>query len=253
MALNITYPTSVHVGFIIAVGWSNTYDDSYFTISRQTNNNTTWQGVPHSPDSVLTRYSEEIEATWERVRYQVSGLPSGTISTTNWITVVGGSDPGGSIDPVNPDLEGPVDPIGPELDPILSTPNILVPQSVTPNTIFYINWTDTNNTTVEYDIEESVNGGAYQRIASNWLIDSYNRTPSSEWNTVKYRVRAIGGVLTSAWGYSADILVETIFPKMSVKVGTEVRNAVDGWVMVNGTLRKMTDIWVMVNGILKKS
>ena len=244
MALNITYPTSVHVGFIIAVGWSNTYDDSSFVVSRQTNNNTTWQGVPHSPDSVLTSYSEEIEATWERIRYRVSGLPSGTISTTNWITVVGGTDPGST----NPGGPGDLDPT-----PILFVPTVLTPQSVTPNISFNINWTDTNGTTVEYDIEESVNGGTYQIIVSNWLSKSYSRIPSSEWNVVKYRVRAIGGVLTSAWGYSADILVETIFPKMSVKVGTEVRNAVDGWMMVNGTLRKMTDIWVMVNGILKKS
>lgn len=241
MALNITYPTSVESSGkypLIVLGWSNTYGDSYFTVSRQTNNNTTWQGTSYPIGSNITRYSEPAEATWERVRYRVSGMPSGTISTTGWITVVGGTDP---------------DPIDPDPDPILSVPMILTPQSVTPNISFDINWTDTNGTTAEYDIEESVNGGAYQRIASNWSSKSYSRTPSSSWNVVKYRVRAIRNVITSAWGYSSDILVGTIFPKMSVKVGTEVRNAVDGWVMVNGTLRKITDIWVMVNGTLKKS
>jgi hypothetical protein len=40
---------------------------------------------------------------------------------------------------------------------------------------------------------------------------------------------------------------------MSVKVGTEVSDAIDGWVRVDGTLRKITDIWVMANGALKKS
>ena len=241
MALNLTYPTSVNVGFIIAVGWSNTYGDSYFTVSRQINNNTTWQGAPYPPGSNLTSYSEQIEDTWERVRYRVSGLPSGAISTTDWITVVGGTDPG---DPGDPDPD-------PTLPP--SAPTVLTPYSVTPNISFNINWTDTNGTTVEYDIEESVNGGTYQRIASSWLSKSYSRTPSSAWDVVKYRVRAIRNMQTSAWAYSSDILVEAIFPKMSVKVGTEVRNAVDGWVMVNGTLRKITDIWVMVNGTLKKS
>lgn len=241
MPLNVTYPRSVNVGFLISLGWSNTYGDSYFTVNKQVNYNSAWLGTIFPIGSNLTRYSEQAEATWERVRYRISGFPSGTIVTTGWITVVGGVDPG---DP---------DPGDPDPDPPLSVPTILTPQSVTPNISFNINWTDTNGTTAEYDIEESVNGGTYQRIASNWSSKSYSRTPSSAWNIVKYRVRAIRNVETSAWGYSGDITVEKIFPKMSVKVGSEVRNAVDGWVMVNGQLRRITDIWTKVNGQLKKS
>lgn len=240
MPLNVTYPSSVNVGSFISLRWSNTNNDSYFTVSRQTNYNFTWQGAPYPAGSNLTRFGEEAEATWNRVRYQINGFPSGVSSITDWITVVGGSDPGGPGDP-DPD------PLPP------SVPTVLTPQSVTPNISFNINWTDTNGTTAEYDIEESVNGGTYQRIASSWSSKSYSRTPSSAWNVVKYRVRAIKNMQISAWGYSADIIVETIFPKMSVKIGSEVRNAVDGWVKVNGTLRKITDIWVKVNGTLKKS
>lgn len=239
MPLNVTYPSSVNVGAFINLRWSNTFNDDYFTVSRQINNNLTWQGAPFPIGSNLTRYSEEAESTWTRVRYRISGFPSATIVTTGWITVVGGTDPGGPGDP---------DP-----DPPLSVPTVLTPQSVTPNVSFNINWSDLNGTTATYDIEESVNGGNYQRIASNWGSKSYSRTPSSSWNVVKYRVRAIRNAQTSAWGYSADIIVETIFPKMSVKVGTEVCAATDGWVKVNGTLRKITDIWVMVNGTLRKS
>lgn len=101
--------------------------------------------------------------------------------------------------------------------------------------------------------KKSPKRGTYQRIASNWPSKSYSRTASSAWNVVKYRVRAIRNMQTSAWGYSADIIVETTFPKMSVKVGAGVRTATDGWVKVNGTLRKITDIWVKVNGTLRKS
>lgn len=237
MPLNVTYPSSVNVGRIIMLGWSNTFNDDYFTVSRQINNNLTWQGAPFPIGSNLTRYSEEAESTWTRVRYRISGFPSATIVTTGWITVVGGTDP-------DPD---------PDPDPILTTPTVLVPQSVTPGVSFQINWSDLNGTTAEYDIEESVNGGTYQRIASNWGSKSYSRTASSAWNVVKYRVRAIRNMQTSAWGYSADIIVEKIFPKMSVKIGTGVRTATDGWVKVNGTLRKITDMWVMVNGTLRKS
>lgn len=240
MPLNVTYPISVNVGSFIMLKWSNTFNDDYFTVSRQINNDLTWQGAPYPAGSNLIHFGETADASWERVRYRVTGMPSGAESITGWITVVEGSDPGGPGDP-DPD------PLPP------SIPNVLTPQSVTPNISFNINWTDTNGTTAEYDIEESVNGGTYQRIASSWLSKSYSRTPSSSWNVVKYRVRAIKNMQISAWGYSADIIVGTIFPKMSVKIGSEVRNAVDGWVMVNGSLRKITDMWVMVNGTLKKS
>lgn len=241
MALNVTYPSSINVGNLISLRWDDTYGDSYFTVSRQINNSLTWLGAPFPIGSNLTHYSEQAESTWTRVRYRISGHPSQTISTTNWITVEGGTDP---VDP---------DPVDPDPFPTLSVPIIFTPHSVTPNISFNINWSDTNDTTTEYDIEESVNGGTYQRIASNWSSKSYSRTPSSAWNVVKYRVRAIRNVVTSAWGYSAEIFVGTIFPKMSVKVGNEVRTATDGWVMVNGTLRKITDMWVMVNGTLRKS
>jgi len=237
MPLNIIHPVSVNVGALITLRWSNTYNDDYFTVSRQINNNYTWQGAPYPAGSNLTRFGETADASWERVRYRVTGMPSGAESITGWITVVGGSDPGGPGDP----------------DPPLSTPNVLTPQSFTPGVSFQINWTDLNGTTAEYDIEESVNRGNYQRIASNWPSKSYSRTPSSAWNVVKYRVRAVRNMQTSAWGYSADIIVEKTFPKMSVKVGAGVRTATDGWVKVNGQLRKITDIWVKVNGTLRKS
>lgn len=212
MPLNVTYPSSVNVGRYINLGWSNTFNDDFFTVSRQINNNSEWLGTGFPINSNQTIHREQAEATWERVRYRIRGMPSGTIVITGWITVVGGTDP-------DPD---------PDPDPILTTPTVLVPQSVTPGVSFQINWSDLNGTTAEYDIEESVNGGTYQRIASNWGSKSYSRTASSAWNVVKYRVRAIENMQTSAWGYSADIIVETTFPKMSVKVGSEVRNAVDG-------------------------
>jgi hypothetical protein len=230
----INHPTSVNAGSTITITWEQLRWYTY-SVERQINNaSNAWVSVPNI---FQNRFSETASAQWNQVRYRVTGIPNepGMIDsgTTDWIAIIGGGDP----DP----------------DPPLSVPTVLTPQSVTPNISFNINWTDMNGTTAEYDIEESVNGGNYQRIASNWGSKSYSRTPSSAWNVVKYRVRAIRNVETSAWGYSADIIVETIFPKMSVKVGSEVRNAVDGWVKVNGTLRKITDMWVMVNGTLKKS
>jgi hypothetical protein len=247
MPLNVTYPSSVNVGRYINLGWSNTFNDDFFTVSKQINNNSEWLGTGFPINSNQTIHREQAEATWERVRYRIRGMPSGTTSTTGWITVVGGADP----DPGGGDPGGPGDPDPDPLPP--STPTVLTPQSVTPGVSFQINWSDLNGTTAEYDIEESVNGGTYQRIASSWGSKSYSRTASSAWNVVKYRVRAIRNMQTSAWGYSADIIVEKIFPKMSVKVGAGVRTATDGWVKVNGTLRKITDIWVKVNGTLRKS
>lgn len=241
MPLNATYPSSVDAGAFITLGWSNTFNDDYFTVSRQINSRLTWQGTLFPIGSNLTRYSEIAEETWSNVRYRIVGVPSGAEVITNWITVVGGSGPG---DP---------DPGEPNPDPPLSVPVILVPESATPGVSFQINWSDTNGTTAEYDIEESVNRGDYQRIASSWPNKSYSRIASSTWDVVQYRIRAIRNLETTAWAYSADITVGAIFPKMAVKVGSEVRNAVDGWVMVNGQLRKITDVWVMVDGQLKKS
>lgn len=240
MPLNLTYPTSVglEITSFIVLGWSNIFGDSHFTVSRQTNNNTTWQGTLYPIGSDRTRYSEKAEATWERVRYRVSGFPSGTISTTGWITVVGGTDP----DPIDPD----------PIDPILSTPNILVPHSVPPQTNFEIHWSD-SNVDATYELEEEVNNGSWQSLSTSLTTKSYTRYALAIWNNVRYRVRAKKGILTTAWSYSPMITIERLFPEMSVKVGNEVRTATDGWVMVNGQLRKITDIWVMVNGTLKKS
>lgn len=242
MPLNLTYPTSVglEMSSFIVVGWSNTYGDSYFAVSRQTNNNTTWLGTLYPIGSDRTRYSEQAEATWERVRYRVSGFPSGTISTTGWITVVGGVDPDpGGGDPIDP-------------DPILSTPIILVPETVLPQTSFEIHWSD-SNVGATYELEEEVNNGSWQTLSTTITSKSRFRIALASWNNVRYRVRAKKGSQITAWSYSSMITIERLFPKMSVKIGTEVRTATDGWVMVNGTLRKITDIWVMVNGTLRKS
>jgi hypothetical protein len=241
MPLNVTYPSSVNVGFFISLGWNNTFYDEYFTVSRQINNRLTWQGTVFPIGSNLTRYSEIAEETWSNVRYRIIGFPSGTEVITNWITVVGGSGPG-DPDPGDPDPEPP-----------LSVPIILVPESVTPNVSFQINWSDSSITAV-YDIEESVNRGNYQRIATDWPHKSYSRTPSSSWNTVQYIVRAKRNGEETVWAHSAEITVGTIFtPKMNVKIGSTVRTAKDGWVKINGTLRKIIEIWVKVDGQLKKS
>lgn len=245
MPLNVTYPTSVNVGFLISLGWSNTYGDSYFTVNKQVNYNSAWLGTIFPIGSNLTRYSEEAESTWTRVRYRISGFPSGTIVTTDWIAIIGGVDPGGPGDP---------DPGDPLPDPSPSVPVIFTPSSLTPGVNFTLNWNDSNGTTATYDIEESVNNGDYQRIATSWPHKSYDRFIPTSWNTVQYMVRAKRNNQTSLWGYSGLITVETIFsPKMSVKVGDTLRTAKDGWVKVNGQLRRITDIWTKVNGQLKKS
>ena len=69
--------------------------------------------------------------------------------------------------------------------------------------------------------------------------------------TIQYRIKRLSA-FQQLLLHQLYPLSLSLFPEMSVKVGSEVRNAVDGWVMVNGTLRKITDIWVMVNGTLKK-
>lgn len=232
----INHPASVNAGSTLTITWEQLRFYTY-SVERQVNNTSNdWVPVPNLFQNT---FSETASNLWSQVRYRVVGIPDkpGPIDSgmTDWISIIGGA------------------PVDPDPDPTLSVPVILVPESATPDVSFQINWLDTNGTTAEYDIEESVNGGDYQRIASNWPSKSYSRTPSSAWDVVKYRVRAVRNLETTAWGYSVDIPVGRIFPKMSVKVGNEVRTATDGWVMVNGTLRKITDIWVMVNGTLKKS
>ena len=240
MPLNISYPTSVNVGALITLGWSNTFGDNYFTVNKQVNYSPDWLGTIFPIGSNLTRYSEQAESTWERVRYRVVGFPSGTIVTTDWITVVGGEDPDpGGGDPGDP-------------DPPLSTPTILVPETVPPQTSFEIHWSD-SNVGATYELEEEVNNGIWQSLNTNITSKIYFRRALSTWNNVRYRVRAKKGSQTTAWAYSPMISIKSIFPKMSVKIGTGVRTATDGWVMVNGTLRKITDMWVMVNGTLRKS
>lgn len=231
MPLNVIYPTSVNAGALISLGWGNAYNDDYFTVSRQINDIHMIWSLPISSTSMS--YSEQAASAWTRVRYQISGFPSGITVTTNWITVVGGTDP-----------EPP--------DPTLSNPIILVPQTVPPQTNFDINWSD-SNVGATYELEEEVNNGSWQSLSTNLTSKSYTRYASASWNNVRYRVRAKKGSGITAWSYSLMISIEVLFPKMSVKVGSGVRNAVDGWVMVNGTLRKITDMWVMVNGTLKKS
>lgn len=240
MPLNVIYPNSVNVGLFISLSWSNAYNDDYFTVSRQINNSTTWQGVPFPIGSNLTRYSEQAESTWTRVRYRITGSPSLTIVTTNWITVVGGEAP------VDPDPGDPIEP-----DPILTVPNFIVPHTVSSDASFEVRWSD-SNVGATYDIEEEVNNGSWVSLGTNITSKSYTRLALASWSNVRYRVRAKKGSETTLWAYSIMITVERLFPQMSVKVGTAVRNSVDGWVMVNGSLRKITDIWVMTGGVLKK-
>lgn len=240
MPLNVTYPTSVNVGFFISLGWSNTFNDDYFTVSRQINSRLTWQGTIFPIGSNLTRYSEMAEETWSNVRYRVSGFPSGAVVETDWINVIGGSDPGDPGDPGDP-------------PPTLGNPIMLVPHTVAPNTNFTVSWSDTN-VGATYDLDEEVNNGDWQSIATNITTKSRSRFALTSWNTVRYRVRAKLGTATTPWSYSPQISVAILFsPRMSVKIGTSARTVKDGWVKVDGQLRKITDIWTMVNGELKKS
>ncbi|MDD4690075.1 MAG: hypothetical protein PHE51_10060 [Eubacteriales bacterium] len=131
----------------------------------------------------------------------------------------------------------------------LTVPVITVsPTSLPVGGLATISWTD-SGTGADYDIQKSIDrGGTWANIATG--ITSLSIT-DHVFKTTQYRVRAKKGSQITEWSYS--LLISVLFPRMSVKVGSEVRNAVDGWVMVNGTLRKITDMWVMVNGTLRKS
>ncbi|NLB81864.1 MAG: hypothetical protein GX800_09740, partial [Clostridiaceae bacterium] len=106
-----------------------------------------------------------------------------------------------------------------------------------------------------YEVSHSINGGVFhnpQQIARDaprsYTDSSVTNMPNFQ--TIQYQIKRLSA-------FSATITTEVIplssFPKMSAKVGDEVRAAADGWVMVHGELREISDIWVMVNGTLKKS
>ena len=229
----ITHPTSVNAGSTLTITWEDLRGYTY-SVERQINNTSNdWVTVSNL---FQNSFSETASNLWSQVRYRVQGMPNepGIIDSgiTDWITIIGGT---------------PVDP-----DPILTTPNILVPETLPPQTRFEIHWSDSNEDAT-YELDEEVNNGIWQSLSTTITSKSYFRTALASWNNVRYRVRAKKGSEITAWAYSPMISIKGLFPKMSVKVGTEVRTATDGWVMVNGTLRKITDMWVMVNGTLKKS
>lgn len=201
MALNITYPDSINVGSFISLRWSNTFGDTYFTINRQINNNLNWVGTNYPVNSNLTRYGEQMEATWERVRYRITGMPSGAVSTTGWITVVGGvdPDPGGGDPP----------------DPPPATPTLTVPTQVEHGETFTVSW-QTYLIGTTFEVGRSVNGGSYSTLSTAQTGGSYTDTALSSWTSVKYRVRAKKDNETSSYGYSIEIPVVVPLPKPTV-------------------------------------
>lgn len=54
------------------------------------------------------------------------------------------------------------------------------------------------------------------------------------------------------FNYTITVTYKT-FPELSVKVGGQVKQGIDGWVKVGGELKRIVQIWTKVGGQLKES
>lgn len=88
---------------------------------------------------------------------------------------------------------------------------ITVPASVSKGDSIPVTWsaaTDAENNLSGYELQRSVNSGAFTTIASLGKVLTYTDTAVSGWSTVQYRVRATdSGGLTSAYRTSSTVQV----------------------------------------------
>lgn len=169
---SITYPTSINGGTDITVSWGASTDAegnlAGYIVERSTNGGTSWSQIYQgSATSTTNNVAFGTASVQYRVKaYDTEGLNSGWRTGSN-VTVVNNRAP--------------------------SAPgSITVPAAVRGGSTLPVSWpkaTDSDDNLSGYELERSVNGGAWSQIYKGAGL-SYTDTITAGWNTVAYRVRA---------------------------------------------------------------
>ena len=169
---SISYPTSINGGTDITVSWGASTDAegnlAGYVLERSTNGGTSWSQIYQgNARSTTNNVAFGTASVMYRVRaYDTEGLKSGWKTGSN-VTVVNNRAP--------------------------SAPgSITVPAAVRGGATLPISWTratDSDNNLSGYELERSVNGGAFSRAYKGSAL-TFTDTITAGWNTVAYRVRA---------------------------------------------------------------
>lgn len=169
---SITIPSSINGGTDITVSWAASTDAENnlagYIVERSTNGGTSWTQI-YQGSAQTTQNNVAFGTTSVKYRvkaYDTEGLESAW-RTGSEVTVTNNRAP--------------------------NAPNgITVPAVIRGGTTAAITWgqaTDTDNNLTGYELERSVNGGAWAQIYKGAAV-SYTDTITAGWNTVAYRVRA---------------------------------------------------------------
>lgn len=231
MSFTITYPANIYKDSLIKLDITKPVGDyTYYTVHRSVTENGNTTAFQQIDSNNTLQWSETISIYWDDVNYRITWIGSDSSNVTKETGYITTNTPS-----------------------TVAFQLVSYPKSFRVGAPITLQWDDVGY--YPYEITQAINGGVFfnpqqiERDAPRSYFDS-SITNMPDLETIQYQIKRLSY-------YSATITTPVIslsfFPQMSVKVGSEVRDAVDGWVMVNGTLRKITDIWVMVNGTLKKS
>lgn len=169
---SITYPTSINGGTDITVSWGASTDAegnlAGYIVERSADGGTAWAQIYQgSARSTTNNVAFGTATVMFRVKaYDTEGLNSGWRTGSN-ITVVNNRAP--------------------------SAPgSITVPAAVRGGATLPISWTratDSDGNLSGYELERSVNGGAWAQVYKGSAL-TFTDTITAGWNTVAYRVRA---------------------------------------------------------------
>ena len=170
--LNGAYPTSINGGTDVTVSWGASTDAegnlAGYIVERSTNGGTSWSQIYQgSARSTTNNVAFGTASVMYRVKaYDTEGLNSGWKTGSN-VTVVNNRAP--------------------------SAPgSITVPAAVRGGATLPISWTratDSDDNLSGYELERSVNGGAWSQVYKGSAL-TFTDTITAGWNTVAYRVRA---------------------------------------------------------------
>ena len=169
---SITYPSSINGGTDITVSWGASTDAegnlAGYIVERSVNGGTSWTQIYQgNARSTTNNVAFGTASVMFRVKaYDTEGLNSGWKTGSN-ITVVNNRAP--------------------------SAPgSITVPAAVRSGATLPISWTratDSDDNLSGYELERSVNGGAWSQVYKGSAL-TFTDTITAGWNTVAYRVRA---------------------------------------------------------------
>lgn len=169
---SISYPTSINGGSTITVSWGASTDKESnlegFILERSTNGGTSWSQIYQGNARSTTN---NVAFGTASVMYRVKAYDTEDLKS-EWKT-------GSNVTVVNnraPSAPG----------------SITVPAAVRGGATLPISWTratDSDNNLSGYELERSVNGGAWSQVYKGSAL-TFTDTITAGWNTVAYRVRA---------------------------------------------------------------